>query len=632
MSRVLDRVSQPSDLRGLTQDEFRQLAREIRELLVNTVSCTGGHLASNLGAVELTLALHSVFDSPKDKLIWDVGHQAYVHKLLTGRKDRFSTLRQYGGLAGFPAREESEHDAFGTGHASTSISAALGMATARDLCGESFHVVAVIGDGAMTGGMAFEALNHAGHTGTRMIVVLNDNEMSISPNVGALSRSFSRLRSDPRYWRAKEGAERAVPRLPLGPQVWEAARRFKKAFKGLLIPTLLWEELGFNYLGPFDGHDVETLQLALNWAKEHRDKPTIVHVVTKKGKGYSPAEVDAIAFHGVSPSGSKVRSAPSYSKVLGQTVARLMRENPKIVAITAAMLEGTGLAPVAREFPKRVFDVGICEQHAVTFAAGLASRGMIPIVAIYSTFLQRGYDQVLHDVCMQNLPVVFALDRGGIVGDDGKSHQGTFDLSYLRTIPNIVLAASRDENELRQLVYTSVAAGRPMAIRYPRGCGLGVPLDDELVEVPIGTGVCLREGTDLALLALGVTVAPAVEAARRLSEDYGVSCSVVDARFVKPLDCELISRVAARCRRVVTIEENNLVGGFGSAVLELLSSRLDKVRVCQVGIPDEFVEHGSQERMRAKYGLDADGIVERVMAAFPSLFEPAKALSSAHAS
>jgi len=610
---ILDSINGPADLKGLTPSQLEQLAAETRSEIIATVNANGGHLASSLGVVELTIALHRVFNSPHDKIIWDVGHQTYAHKLLTGRRELFPTIRQHGGLSGFTTREESPHDPFGAGHASTSISAALGMAIARDLAGESYDVVAVIGDGAMTGGMAFEALNQAGHLGTRLIVVLNDNGMAISPSVGALSRLLSRLRLNRRYYRAKEEASQVMTKLPLGPKLWQVEKRFKKAFKGLIIPSMFWEELGFTYVGPIDGHDIAELETTLSQVKESSRKPVIVHVVTKKGKGHRPAEEDAVSFHGVSPNQGGKQSAPSYSEVFGRTVLRLARENPKIVAITAAMPEGTGLGLVCRELPERVFDVGICEQHAVTFAAGLATQGFIPIVAIYSTFLQRALDQIIHDVCLQNLPVVFAIDRGGIVGEDGKTHQGAFDLSYLGFIPNMVLACPKDENELQHLLYTAVTANCPFAIRYPRGAGSGVPLDQELHQLPIGKGEVLRNGDDVTIIAIGATVAPALEAAQRLAET-GIEATIVNARFLKPLDSSLILDVARRTGRVVTVEENALRGGFGSAVLELLQgSPIPNLQVERIGLPDKFVEHGHQGLLRAKYNLDADGIAKQVI-------------------
>ncbi len=622
MSRILDSVDQPEDLKGLSMAELNQLAAEIRHDIVDIVTAKGGHLAASLGVVELTIALHRCFNSPQDKIVWDVGHQSYAHKLLTGRKGLFPTIRQHGGLSGFPERAESPHDSFGTGHASTSISAALGMGIARDLAGESHHVVAVIGDGAMTGGMAFEALNQAGHLGTRLIVVLNDNGMAISPSVGGLSKLFYRLRLDRRYHQAKEEAKQAVVKLPLGTRVWEVGARVKKGFKGMIIPSVFWEELGFSYIGPIDGHDIAELEAALSQVRDHSHGPTLVHVITQKGKGHSPAEEDAIGFHGISPTTGK-KASLSYSQVFGRTLLRLARENPKIVAITAAMGEGTELSMVAAEFPDRVFDVGICEQHAVTFAAGLATQGYIPVVAIYSTFLQRAVDQIIHDVCIQELPVIFAIDRGGIVGEDGKTHQGAFDLSYLAFIPNMVVAAPKDENELQHLLYTAVRANRPFALRYPRGSTLGVALDEELREIPIGKGEVLRQGGDVAILAIGVSVASSLEAAQRLA-GKGIECTVVNARFAKPLDSSLILDLAGDTKRVVTVEENALWGGFGSAVVGLLSG-IPGLKVECIGLPDQFVEHGPQATLRAKYHLDAEGIANRVLTSFPELSHPLKA-------
>jgi len=616
--RILDRINEPADLKGLSSGELERLAAEIREELVNFVSVNGGHLASNLGVVELTIALHRVFNSPKDKIIWDVGHQSYVHKLLTGRRERFSTLRQYQGLSGFPDREESPHDAFGTGHASTSISAALGMATARDLAGENYQVVAVIGDGALTGGMALEGLNQAGQSGTRLVVVLNDNGMAISPSVGALSKVLTKLRLDARLRRPEKSVEEIVTKFPLGRQV---GKRIKMGFKGLLLPRVTWEELGFTYLGPVDGHNIADLETAFRQAQSYQNGPIFIHVVTTKGKGYDPAENDATGFHGVSASGG---DKLTYSEILGQTVLRIARENPKVVVITAAMLEGTGLSGVAKEFPDRVFDVGICEEHAVTFAAGLATQGFIPIVAIYSTFLQRAFDQIIHDVCLQSLPIVFVIDRSGIVGDDGKTHQGNFDLSYLGCIPTLMVSAPKDENELQHLVYTAVKANRPMAIRYPKGSGPGVALDRVLQELPVGKGELLREGKDVAILALGAMVYPSLEAAQEL-EKAGVDCMVINVRFAKPLDSELILDSAKKVKRLLTVEENALAGGVGSVVLQLLqNSNFHDVQVKCLGIPEVFIEHGPQSLIRSNYHLDAPGIARQVLNSFPELASPFK--------
>ena len=614
MSRLLDRIDCPGDLSGLNRQELQQLACEIRAELIDRVTVNGGHLASNLGVVELTLALHRIFNSPTDKIVWDVGHQSYVHKLLTGRRERFATLRQYGGVSGFPCRNESEHDAFGVGHASTSVSAALGMAIARDLSGDNFHVAAVIGDGAITAGLALEALNQVGHQGSRLIVVLNDNGMSISPTVGSLAKLLSKVRFDPRYHWAKEESKRVITNFPLGNKLWDLSQKIETGIKGLVMPSMLWEELGFTYLGPVDGHNLADLETALSQARDYHYKPTLVHVITTKGKGYQPAESDAVYFHGVSAKdGSKNNKIPTYSEVFARTVLRLTREYPKLVSITPAMPEGNCLEVVQAEFPKRVFDVGICEQHAVTFAAGLATQGYKPIVAIYSTFLQRSFDQIIHDVCLQDLPVVFAIDRGGIVGDDGKTHQGTFDISYLTLIPNLIVSAPKDENELQDLLYTAVETEHPMAIRYPRSAGTGVPMDKDLHLIPIGKGEILRDGKDVAILAIGATVAPALEAARELAKD-NIEAIVVNARFAKPLDSQLILDVAAQTKYIVTVEENTVIGGFGNSVGDLLqkAGRCD-IRLKIIGVPDEFVEHGTQEILRAKYGLDAKGITRAVL-------------------
>jgi len=617
MSHLLDKIDCPADLKGLDQQELGQLASEIRTLLIARVTTNGGHLASNLGVVELTLALHRVFDSPKDKLIWDVGHQSYVHKLVTGRRDRFDTLRQYGGISGFPCRKESEHDVFGAGHASTSVSAALGMAKARDLSGDDYHVVAVIGDGAITAGLALEALNQVGHQGSRLIVVLNDNGMSISPTVGSLSKLMSRVRFDPRYHRAKEESRRVITNFPLGNKLWWLSQKIKTGIKGLVMPSVLWEELGFTYIGPVNGHNIADLETALAQARDYHYTPTFVHVITTKGKGYSPAESDAVYFHGVSAKRGSKQKIPTYSEVFARTVHRLTRENPKLVTITPAMPEGNCLNIVQDEFPERMFDVGICEQHAVTFAAGLATQGLRPIVAIYSTFLQRSFDQIIHDVCLQDLPVVFAIDRGGIVGDDGKTHQGTLDISYLTLIPNLIVSAPKDENELQHLLYTAVQLEHPMAIRYPRSPGLGVPLETDLHLIPVGKAEVIRHGEDVAILAIGATVAPALEAAQELASS-GIEATVVNARFAKPLDSELILDLARQIKRIVTVEENTVIGGFGSSVVDLLQkSECCDVQVKNIGIPDEFVEHGTQTILRAKYGLDAKGITQAVLSLFP---------------
>jgi 1-deoxy-D-xylulose-5-phosphate synthase len=562
--RILDGITQPADLKGLAPGQLETLAAELREDLVRMVEANGGHLASNLGVVELTIALHRVFDSPRDKIIWDVGHQSYVHKLLTGRRERFHTLRQFGGLCGFTDRNESPHDAFGAGHASTSVSAATGMAIAR---------------------------------------------------VGALSRRLNKIRLNTRFLRAERRISDAVTRLPLGHRL---GKRIKRGVKGFLLPMIMWEEMGFAYLGPVDGHNIVELEAALRHARDYDKGPTFIHVITTKGKGYRPAEQDSVRFHGISGTNGK-STGVSYSEIAGRTVLRIARDNPKVVVITPAMLDGTGLNAVTREIPQRVFDVGICEEHAVTFAAGLATQGFVPIVAVYSTFLQRAFDQLVHDVCLQRLPVVFIIDRGGIVGEDGRTHQGTLDLSYLGCIPNLVVAAPRDENELQHLIYTAVRAERPMAIRYPRGSGPGAKLDDTLLELPIGKGEILRTGEDVAILAVGATVHPSLEAAAALSRS-GLECTVVNARFTSPLDVQLISETARRVKRLLTVEENVLAGGFGSAVLQMLNNyQVSDVHVKCHGLPQVFVEHGSQAILRSKYGLDATGIASQILVAFPEL-------------
>lgn len=616
---VLERIDHPHDLKKLKPAELYTLAQEIRQAIIDTINHNGGHLASSLGAVELTIVLHRTFDSPKDKIVWDVGHQAYAHKLLTGRREEFGTIRKYGGLSGFTCREESEHDPFGAGHASTSISAALGIAKARDIRQEDFHVVAVIGDGAIGGGMAFEALNNAAQLKSRLIVVLNDNGMSISPTVGALARILNRVRFNRRYGEAKEKGKHILKYLPLGQHLANFGRSIKRQVKRLIIPGNFWEELGFAYMGPFDGHNIEQLEEALKQAKDYRRRPVLVHVVTTKGKGYSPAECDATSFHGLSPKSGITMEVPSYSDIFSRTVLRLMQEDRRIVVITAAMADGNCLVPVQKCFPDRVFDVGICEEHAVTFAAGLASQGTIPIVAIYSTFLQRAFDQIIHDVCLQRLPVVFAIDRAGIVGEDGKTHQGIFDLSYLSLIPHLTVASPKDENELQHLIYTAVNSGGPMAIRYPRGSGIGVRLDEDLRNIPLGRSELLREGADIAILAVGSTVYPSLEAANAL-EAEGIAPTVLNARFVKPLDRELILEVARRVRRIITVEENVKLGGFGSQVGLLLSEAgLSQVQLRCISLPDQFVEHGESGLLRKIYGLDKDGILAQARELLTSL-------------
>ena len=623
MTKLLDTIKGPADLRGLSVSELELLAQEVREEIISTINTVGGHYASNLGTVELTVALHKVFESPKDKIVWDVGHQAYPHKLLTGRKDRFNTIRQYGGLSGFLSREESEHDAFGAGHASTSISAAYGMAVARDLNKEKFDVIAVIGDGAMTGGMAFEALNNAGHSERPFIVILNDNEMSIAPNVGALSKYLYNVRTDPRYNRAKMGVEWALTHMPFGQKLLTFGKRYKKSIKEFVVPTMIWEELGFVYLGPVDGHDIGQLIDVLEAAKQS-ERPVFIHVLTVKGKGHDVAEEDAVKWHAVAAPatpGAPKPTAPKFQDVFADTLTRIAREDPKVVAITAAMPDGTGLNKFAKAFPDRCFDVGIAEQHAVTFAAGLATEGIKPVVAIYSTFLQRAYDQVIHDVCIQNLPVVFAMDRGGIVGDDGRTHQGVFDISYLRPVPNIVLMAPKDENELQHMIYTAIKHNGPIAVRYPRGNGYGVPMDEELSELPIGKAEVLRMGRDLAILAYGNPVNAALAAADMLAEQ-GIEAAVINARFAKPLDETLLAGIGGNFSRILTIEEGAIPGGFGDAVLEFFHSHenLREPKIFNIGLPDQFIDHGPQSLWRDRFNLSAEGIVREVKKRFPDLY------------
>ncbi len=623
MSQLLDRVNAPEDLRALSYEQLDELAAEIRTFLVDTVECIGGggHLASNLGVVELTIALHRLYETPRDKIIWDVSHQVYVHKILTGRKERMSTIRQFKGLSGFADHNESEHDPFGAGHAGTSISAAVGMAVARDMTGRDFEVVAVIGDGAMTAGMALEAMNHAGHLGTNMVVVLNDNAMSISPNVGALSRNVNKLRVDPLYRNAKREIGTIVEHLPLGRQVWQGAKRVKASMRDLLVPASFWEQFGFEYYGPIDGHDIRELEATLTAIKKVRGKPVLLHILTEKGHGIPEAAADPIKSHsGTYWLKKKADPAlpapgPTYSQVFAQATMELIEANPKVVAITAAMLEGTGLTPVHKKHPDRVFDVGIAEQHAVTFAAGLATQGMRPIAAIYSTFLQRGFDSVVHDVVVQNLPVVFALDRAGFVGDDGKTHQGFIDVSYLRCLPNMVVSAPKDEQELRDLLYTGVAHDGPFAVRFPRGTGPGAPTDLPMKALPIGRGEILREGKDVTLLGFGVTVAACLKAADILEEE-GVEATVVNARFARPLDAALILDLARRTGGIVTAEENVFAAGFGEGVIALLAEHgLADRWLLGLAMPDRIVDHGPQATFRQIHQLDGAGIAARTLEA-----------------
>jgi 1-deoxy-D-xylulose-5-phosphate synthase len=618
MSTMLERLEGPADLKKLSIAEMEALGEEIREEIISTVSRTGGHLASSLGVVELTLALHRVFNAPCDKIVWDVGHQAYAHKLLTGRREQFATLRQPEGISGFPKRSESCYDCFDVGHSSTSISAALGLAVARDALKSTEKIVAVIGDGSLTGGLAFEGLNQAGHLKKDLIVILNDNEMSISGNVGAISSFLNRKMTSGPFIRLKRDTEALLGHVPrFGRDLVQIARRAEDSIKGFFTPGMLFEAFGFDYVGPISGHRMEDLVETLQNVSRMKG-PVLVHVLTQKGKGYPPAERNPALFHGVAPFDratgnvhAEKGAAPSYTSVFGRILTELAEKDERIVAITAAMVEGTGLSPFAARFPERFFDVGIAEQHAVTFAAGQACHGLRPVVAVYSTFLQRAYDNVLHDVCLQNLPVVFALDRGGIVGADGPTHHGAFDLSYLRHIPNIVVMAPRDEEELRRGMVTALKADCPFALRYPRGAGIGVPLSSSAAPLEIGRGEKLRDGSDATVIAVGPLLYDALSAAEAL-EAEGISVAVVDARFVKPLDRTLILAEARRTGAIVTVEENVLAGGFGSAVLELLSGAGVAAPVVRIGLPDAFIDQGSQTELRARYGLDAAGIAEAV--------------------
>lgn len=611
---LLDTIQSPADLKKLSLAQLPQLAEEIREFLLQTVSETGGHLGSNLGAVELTLALHYCFSTPQDKIVWDVGHQAYTHKLLTGRRDRFCTQRQYKGISGFPKRCESEHDAFGVGHSSTSISAALGMAVANDLDHNHNRAIAVIGDGSLTGGIAFEGLNQAGHLKKNLIVVLNDNEMSISKNVGAFSAFISRKMTT-RYFRdLKREMQGLLTHIPaFGKDILQFAKRAENSLKGFLTPGALFEALGFDYIGPLDGHDLPNLIEVFKGASDF-EGPLLIHVMTTKGKGYRPAEETPDKFHGVSAFDLSTGKAPaksaalSYTEVFGRTMVDLAQQDPKVVAITAAMPDGTGLNFFSEALPDRFFDVGIAEQHGICFAAGLAADGYKPVAAIYSTFMQRAYDQVFHDVCLQHLPVVIAMDRGGLVGDDGPTHHGVFDFSFLRHLPGLTVMAPKDENELRHMLKTALALNAPVALRYPRGAGYGVTMDTELNVLPIGKGELLREGSDLTIVAIGATVMPAMQAAEALASQ-GISAGVINARFVKPLDADLILSQAGATGRMITVEENALQGGFGSAVLELLHDNdAAGVKVKRLGIPDHYIEQGPQAQLRKDVGIDAAGI------------------------
>ncbi len=615
------KIKNPRFLKNMSTKQLIELSADIRKFLIEKLSKTGGHIGPNLGVVELTIALHKVFDSPKDKLIWDVGHQSYVHKILTGRASEFDTLRQYKGLSGFPKRSESEHDVWETGHSSTSLSAAMGMAIARDLKGTDEYIVPIIGDGALTGGMALEALNHIGHEKKDIIVVLNDNEMSIAPNVGALHNVLGRLRTAGKYQWVKDELEFLLKRIPaVGGKLAATAERIKDSLKYLLVSGVFFEELGFTYLGPVDGHNFDDLFENLHYAKKIKG-PVLLHVITKKGKGYSPAENDKVGtWHGTGPYKIEtgdflkpVDTAPSWSELVSETVRKLARTDKRIVAITPAMPVGSKLEGFASEFPDRMFDVGIAEQHATTLAAGLATQGMKPFLAIYSTFLQRAYDQVVHDVCRQNLNVFFAIDRAGLVGADGETHQGVFDIAFLRHVPNLVIMMPKDENEGQHMVYTAIQYDDgPIALRFPRGNGLGVKLDEELKKIPIGTWEVLREGRDLAILTFGTTISMALEAAEKLAKD-NISVKVVNARFIKPMDEKILHDLLESNIPILTIEEAVLQGGFGSAVLEFAHDHgYHQAVINRMGIPDRFIEHGSVKELLNEIGLTTAHIIDRV--------------------
>lgn len=604
MYELLKTIDRPSDLRKLERKQLPQLAAELREYLIDSVSRTGGHLSSNLGTVELTIGLHYVFDTPHDRLVWDVGHQTYSHKILTGRRERMDTLRQYQGLAGFPRREESEFDTFGTAHSSTSISAALGMAVAARALGEDRRAVAIIGDGAMTAGMAFEALNNAGAMDANLLVILNDNDMSISENVGALNNYLARLLSGRFYSAARRASEKVLGKVP---PVLELARRAEEHMKGMVMPGTLFEEFGFNYIGPIDGHDLDVLVATLANLRK-LDGPQFLHVVTRKGKGYRPAEDDAILYHGVGkfePADGivpKPAGKPAYTNVFGDWLCDMAAREERLMAITPAMREGSGMVRFSQEYADRYFDVGIAEQHALTFAAGLAVEGMKPVVAIYSTFLQRAYDQLIHDICLQNLDVTFAIDRSGLVGADGPTHHGSFDLSYLRCLPNMIVMAPADENECRQMLFTAFETQAPAAVRYPRGAGPGVAIEREMTGVAVGQGEVRRQGKRVAILAFGAPLAAALEVAEELD------ATVANMRFVKPLDEGLVRALSQAHEYLVTVEENVVSGGAGSAVLEALERMGLQSRVLQLGLPDRFVDHGDPASLMAECGLDAAGI------------------------
>ncbi|HEC73338.1 MAG TPA: 1-deoxy-D-xylulose-5-phosphate synthase [Methylophaga aminisulfidivorans] len=602
MDTILAHVNSPEDLRQLDKKQLPQLAEELRALIIDSVQQTGGHISSNLGVVELTIALHYVFDTPTDRLVWDVGHQSYVHKILTGRRDQMNTMRQPGGLSGFPKRSESEYDTFGVGHSSTSISAALGMAIAAQANNDPRHAVAIIGDGALTAGQAFEALAHAGDLSANLLVILNDNEMSISKNVGGMANYLAKLLSGNFYASAREGSKRVLEKIP---PAWEIAKRAEEHVKGMMIPGTLFEEMGFNYIGPIDGHDIDTLIATLANLRK-RKGPQFLHVVTKKGKGYEPAELQPGKYHGVSPANNNKSSGPSYTQVFSRWLCDMARLNPDLMAITPAMCDGSGLNRFSEDFPERYFDVGIAEQHSVTLAAGLACEGKKPVVAIYSTFLQRAYDQLIHDVAIQNLDVLFAIDRAGLVGADGPTHAGSFDLSYLRCIPNMVVMAPADENECRQMLTTGFRYPGPAAVRYPRGSGTGIAIDPALTSLEIGKAELRRQGKKVAIFAFGSMVSAAEQAASE------IDATVVNMRFVKPLDETMIKTIADSHDLLISIEENAVMGGAGSAINEYLSHIKHSTPITLLGLPDSFIEHGVHQHMLSACGLDSNGILDTI--------------------
>jgi 1-deoxy-D-xylulose-5-phosphate synthase len=619
MSRLLDGVEYPKDIRRFSIDELNQLAAEIREEVISVVSEVGGHFASTLGAVELTLALHYVFNTPEDRIVWDTGHQAYAHKLICGRRNRLATIRQLNGLSGFLSREESEYDVFGAGHAGTSISAALGMVEAKDLEGASRKVVAVISDGGLSAGLTYEGLNSAGHLDRDLIVVLNDNEHFIDPRVGAVSSFLSKQFTSDLGVRLQKNLSNLLRSLPSGENLKQAARKMRDSFLSLVTPGFLFESLGFQYVGPIDGHNISEMITTLESVKK-LDGPTLVHVLTKKGKGYAPAEQDPIKFHAVTPfhvlTGKPKKEkgpVPTYTDVFGQSLVRLAKGNPKIVGITAAMGSGTGIDKLAREMPRRTYDVGLAEQHAVTCAGGMATEGFTPVVAIYSTFLQRGYDEILHDVCLQNLHVVFALDRAGLVGADGPTHHGVFDFAYMRAMPNMVIMAPKDENELQHMLKTAIDHPGPISLRYPRGEGWGVALDKDMETLEIGKAEVLRQGGDVVIAAIGHTVLPALKAAEELAP-LGIDASVVNARFVKPLDKNIFRDLLTRVPRLITVEDHVVTGGFGSALIEFLADEgFTGIEVKRLGVPDRFIPHGTQDELRKMCGFDKDAIAQATL-------------------